>query len=92
MTQERIKYSEIKALNFKETSIEDTVYFNEFGYEYVIIELRLTPKIYLSWEKSTQMCEIVRIDNKRDCNILNRKPIKNLIMLREVVDFYNNLK
>ena len=92
MKQERINYSEIVNLNFKEEYSSDKVYFDMYGYDYVIITKDLTNKIYIDWAKETGFCEIVRIDNKKDCNIQNRKPIKNLEHLKEIVNFYTETK
>jgi hypothetical protein len=66
MKQEQIKYSEIMKLDFTQEWCHDTVYFDHFGFEYVIIEKQLTKRIYLSWAKETRLCEIVRVDKKGD--------------------------
>lgn len=92
MKQEKIKYSDIIALGFNETPCNDSVYFDYFGYKYVIIDFNLTKKIYLQWHKDTGFCEMVRIDNKRDCNILGRVQMHSLESVKAIIEFYNKKK
>jgi len=92
MEQETINYSDIMNLGFTEEFIEDTVYFKQFGFQYSIVQLKLTKKIYIEWTKETQLCEMVRIDNKKRCNIMERMPVKGLDHLSELVDFFCDKK
>lgn len=84
--QEEIKYSDIMSLGFKEEECNDSVYFNEYGYQYCITTINLTKRIYIDWEKSTRLCEMVRTDKKN--NILSRMPINDLDQLKTIVDFF----
>lgn len=88
MEQQKIQYHEIMALGFTEEFHNDTVYFNQYGYQWAIIEKQLTSKIFLNWEKESQLCEMIRINNKRDCSIMARMPIKDLAHLNEIIDFF----
>jgi len=90
MKQERIKYSEIMSLGFTEEVMDDKVYFNEYGFDWCIITKELTKKIYLDWAKETQLCEMVRIDNQKNWNIIKRLAIKDFAHLKEIVDFYSD--
>ncbi len=92
MKQEKIRYKDVIDLGFKEQICSDNVYFNEFGFKYAIITKYLTKKIYLDWVKETQLCEIIRINNKRDFHIIKRSPIKNLTHLKEIIDFFSDEK
>ena len=88
MEQEKIKYSEIMGLGFTEEPQFDKVYFNEYGFEYCIITKELTKKIYLDWEKETQLCKMVRLsDPKKGC-IGAEMPIKNLEHAKEMIEFF----
>jgi hypothetical protein len=86
--QERIDYSDIMSLGFYEEYSHDTVYYNQFGFEYSVINKNLTPLIYLDWAKETQLCQIVRINNEQDANIVRRMPIKNLQHLKILIEFF----
>lgn len=88
MNQQKIKYKDIMDLGFDEEFHEDPIYYKHFGYHWAIIQKKLTKKIYLDWSKETQLCEMVRIDNKKNCNILARMPINDLTELKKIISFF----
>lgn len=88
--QEKIQYSEIIALGFTEDPSHDSIYFDQFGYDYVIITKKLSKKIYLDWEKSTQLCKLVRLKKVKTGDIAKIYQIKNLKELKEIIDFFKN--
>ena len=90
MEQERIKYKDVMSLGFKEEFCSDSVYFDEFGYEYAIVTLKLTKRISLDWEKETGFCRMLRCD--KEGTILNERKIADVEDLRDVVDFFLNKK
>jgi hypothetical protein len=90
MKQEKISYKEIIKLGFTQEAVNDTVYFNEFGFDYAIIELKLTSKIFINWAKETQLCKMYRIDKKSKGNVLSRKCITSLKELKEIIKFFKN--
>lgn len=90
MEQEKIKYGDIMSFGFTETKEDDPIYFDDYGFNYCIVQLDLTNEIYLDWAKETQLCELVRIDNKEDCNVKNKVKVKNLKQLKEIVDFFTD--
>jgi len=90
MKQEKIKYGDIMDLGFNEESQHDNVYFQEYGFDYCIIEKKLTKKIYIYWEKETQLCKMIRIDSHKKMNIKATMPIKNLAHLKEIIDFFSD--
>ena len=89
MEQKKIKYGEVISLGFTEKIQKDEVYFNKFGYNWAIIQLKLTKNIYLDWEKSTQLCEMVRTKKHW---VQNKMPIKDLDHLKEIVNFFKESK
>ena len=88
MGRQKIKYSEIMALGFTETKVDDPVYFNDHGFAYCIITKDLTDKVYLDWAKETQSCLMVRTDG--DCNVKATLPIRDLAHLKEIVNFFSD--
>jgi len=92
MKNRKIKYSDVISLGFKEEFHSDKVYFNEYGFDYTIVTLYLTKKIFIDWAKETQECKIVRIDSPKTCNIMNEKPIKDLKQLKEIISFFTETK
>jgi predicted ATPase with chaperone activity len=92
MKQERMHYADVMALGFTSELVKDTVYFNEYGFDYCIINKNLTPLIYLDWAKETQLCVMCRINNEQDTKIVKRLPIRDLDHLKEIVNFFSDEK
>lgn len=90
MKQQQIDYHHIMSLGFTEQIADDSVYVNEFGYDYAIITKWLTKKIYLDWTKDERICNLHRIDSPKTCNILATMQIKNLKHLQQIINFYTN--
>ena len=88
--QEKINYSDIMALGFTEEEQSDDVYFRQYGYPWCIITFNLTKKIYIDWAKETQLCEIIRLDSPKTCNVMSRMPIRNLNHLKEIINFFTD--
>ena len=87
-----IKYKDVMDLGFKETFSHDNVYFNQYGYEYSIVELKLTKHVFIDWEKSSRICTMIRINNKEECSIMARYEIQNLRELKDIIDFFIDKK
>lgn len=92
MTQEKIEYGDIMDLGFKEEFGSCSAFFRQYGFEYTIITYNLTKKIYLDWEKETQLCKLVRIDSPKTCNVKKESPIKNLEQIKELINFFSDKK
>jgi len=88
--QEKIKYFEVMDLGFNEAIQTDSVYFKEFGFQYAIISKELTPTISLDWEKETQLCRLIRIDNPTNGHIKKQVPVNSLTELKEIIDFFTD--
>jgi hypothetical protein len=90
MEQQKFKYKEIMSRGFNEQFESDNVYFDQHGFEYTIITKDLTKRIYLNWDKETQLCELVRMDSPKTCNIKARMPIMTLKQLDEILNFFTD--
>jgi hypothetical protein len=88
MENYKIKYKDIIDLGFTESVEFDPVYFDQYGFDYSIISLKLTKKLYLDWEKETQLCLLLRIDKHE--SIRAKKIIKGLEELKELIEFFKN--
>lgn len=86
----KIKYSDIMDLGFKEKFIDDDMFFYEFGFQYTQITYKLTKLISLDWEKETQICSIIRIDNKKKMNIMGKEEINGLIGVEKLIEFFTD--
>ena len=91
MDNKKIKYRDIMNLGFTEQICTDQVYFDQFGFDYCHITKDLTKKIYLDWEKETQLCKMVRVDTQKDDGVIKKQmAIRNIDHLREIVDFFSD--
>lgn len=90
MEQEQIKYIDIMNLGFTVETIEDKVYFDEYGFEFAIISLWLTETVYLDWCKQTRQCTMYRIDNRETMNIKAHKPLNNINEIIDIIKFFGD--
>ena len=88
MAQESINYIDVMALGFSEQIEDDEVYFEEHGFDYVIIQKKLTSLIYLDWDKATRLCDLIRIDTSSA--VLGRMPVRNLDAAIDLIKFFTN--
>jgi hypothetical protein len=84
--QEEIWYKTVKNFGFKEKNIMDSAYFDQYGYPYKIISLKLSKTLYIDWDQTTRTCELIR--QNKECDILARMPIKDLAHLEEIIEFF----
>jgi hypothetical protein len=84
--QQPIDYADIKAAEFEEIVTYDEQFFNEYGYPYVIFNLKLTKRIYLEWEQPTRLCSLVRTNKKSD--ILAVYLVKDLAEMHTLIKFF----
>lgn len=84
--QQKIEYGAIMALGFEEIIESDSVYFDQHGFEYSIIQLKLSKNIYLEWDKATKLACIIRTKKKK--NIVARRGINTLEELKAIIGFY----
>ena len=86
MEEGRIYYKDILGSGFTEQVESDKVYEGQFGFPYSIIEYKLTPTLYLDWEKSTGKCVMNRLD--KNGYIVATMPIKNIETVKELINFF----
>lgn len=90
LRENQFTYKDIIDLGFSVQDEHDVVYERTHGYGYSIINLHLTKKIYLDWEKDTKECTLNRIDNNKDCNILAKLEIRDMEHLMEIINFFKD--
>lgn len=88
--QNKINYSDIMDLGFKEEIASDSVFEAQNGYPYGIVTKHLTKKIFLDWCKETKICKLVRTTKSGD--VLSE--IQNLKIedVKTIINFYSNDK
>ena len=75
-------------LGFTESIEKDSVYFDQYGFKYAIVELKLNKKLYLDWAKETQICSLIRLDKYE--SIKARKVVSSLEELKEIIKFFKD--
>jgi hypothetical protein len=68
----KVPYSTVKALGFEEIEGHDSVWFEQYGYPYKIIQHHLKLDVYVQWHQDTQQCELVRLKDYENGEILIR--------------------
>lgn len=83
-----IKYKTIKDLGFTETgNTGDTAYFNTYGYEYKIFELKTKTKgISIFWNQEDLNCTVMRCDKQG--NILGQLIIHDEPYLIAIIELH----
>lgn len=90
MEQTEFTYKFIMDLEFKEEFNSDSVFFDKYGYDYSIVTLQLSPKIYVDWDKTTRKCKLVRLKNLKTQDIGNEMPIFTEEQLINIIAFFKN--
>ena len=88
MNENQISYSDVIDLGFERIEMSDSIFFNQNGYNWVIVRKDLTNKIYLDWDIETKKVKLVRIDNPKECNILAKQDVNNIDVLRLILNFF----
>jgi len=88
--QEKIKYIDVMDLGFKRIDENDTVFLKKYGFDWFIVEKKISKSLYLSWDCVERTVQLIRIDKKS--NILAKMNIQNLKILRSIIDFFSATK
>lgn len=81
-----ITYRDVMNLGFNEQIINDNVFFDQYGFDYSIITLKLSKYKYIEWEKETRKAKIVKVD--KDESILKAIPVRDLEHLKEIIEIF----
>lgn len=89
MKEYQIDYQEMIDLGAEVNHHSDGVFFRQHGYKWFTVEINLTKTIYISWDCETLQCQMIRLNNKRDCDIKARHNISDLSELKYWVAFFS---
>ena len=84
MKKKEIWYKDVIALGFKRKIDHDDIYFDQYGYDYFRVEMKLSKKRYLDWDPVTRKVELIKWKPK-DGSIFDRRELKTLEEIREVI-------
>ena len=80
-----INYGDVMTLGFKRINEEDSVFYDQNGYDWFRTELKVSKTIYFDWDSETHMvCMIRHIKG----DVKNRLYINDLGILRTLVLFF----
>lgn len=83
---EEFNYADLMNLGFERKNMSDSVFLDQHGYEWFLVELQLTTAIRCEWDCETRFLEIVRYDKKG--NVLNRTAINSIEDLKLIIDVF----
>lgn len=87
----KINYKDVMDLGFEREDINDSIFFDQNGYNYFIVNKKLIEStagetIELEWDSQTKQVTIHRYDS--EANRLSKMDILSLKQLKEIVEFY----
>lgn len=82
---EAINYKDVMDLGFKRKELHDPLFFNQYGFEWFIVQLKLNDTLTLSWDCNSRVVILRRMKKSDIKNILE---IKDLKTLQGVVKFF----
>lgn len=90
MIQHQINYKEVIDLGFKRKDLgNDSVFFNQYGFEWFIVIMKLKKGIYAEWDCTTKEVELVHYEKE---NVIGRMPIVDLEHLKKMITFFKGEK
>ena len=88
MTQNEIDYKTVIDLDFKREDQTDSVFYNEYGFNWFIVTKKLTKRTYLDWDCNTRTVALKRIDKNH--NIIGSLDIESFQKLENVINFFKD--
>lgn len=86
MIQE-IDYKDVIELGFKRhETVIDNNFFNEYGFNWFLVILKINNQIYFDWDCNTRHVKMVRVD--KDQTIKGTIQVQNLAHLVELLCFW----
>lgn len=86
MKQEKINYQDVIDLGFERQDESDPVFFKQNGYDWFIVTLEVSKKLYFDWDSESKTVQMIR--TSKDENIKARYLVRNLDELKILVKFF----
>ena len=90
MAQEKIDYKIVIDLGFEREDQTDSIFYDQYGFNWFIVTKKLTKRTYLDWDCNTRIVTLKRIDKNH--NIVGSLDIESLEELKNIIDFFTNKK
>lgn len=85
-----ITYKQAIDLGFKRQDQHDSVFFDDNGYDWFLVTMKLAKRVELDWDCQTHDVTMYRYD--RDANVKGMIPLENIESVKEMIDFYKKTK
>tara|TARA_R110002012_G_scaffold255141_1_gene434812 strand:+ start:6515 stop:6772 length:258 start_codon:yes stop_codon:yes gene_type:complete len=82
----KIKYKDLVQLGFERENLSDTVHYEIYGTESFVMTLKLTKKIYLTWDCEDR--EVFLIRGNKEGDILGKHPVVNTLDIANWIRFF----
>ena len=86
--QQTIEYKDVLSLGFERTDLQDSVFFDKYGFNYYLMTLKLYKGISAEWDINERTVRIIRCN--KDGDILGQLYVKDLAELEIYIDFFKN--
>ena len=84
-----INYSDVIKLGFTRQDLNDNVFFNQYGFGYFIVSLKINNQIYFDWDCNDRTVKMIRVDNEQ--SIKGVIEVQDLRHLVELLTFWGKI-
>lgn len=84
-----INYSDVIKLGFTRQDLNDNVFFNQYGFGYFIVSLKINNQIYFDWDCNDRTVKLTRVDKEQ--TIKGVIEVQDLNHLVELLTFFGKI-
>jgi hypothetical protein len=88
--ENQFTYKEVIDLGFVREDLGDSVFFDQNGYDWFVVTMKLDKGIQLEWDCETHTVTLNRYNKKYDR--LGKIDVPNLFTLKSIINFYTDKK
>ena len=84
-----INYSDVIKLGFTRQDLNDNVFFNQYGFGYFIVSLKINDQIYFDWDCNYRIVKMIRVDKEQTIKgVIEVQDLKHLV---ELLTFFGKI-
>ena len=84
-----INYSDVIKLGFTRQAQNDNVFFNQYGFGYFIVSLKINNQIYFDWDCNNRTVKMIRVDKEQ--SVKGTIEVQDLKHLVELLTFFGKI-
>lgn len=85
MEQQEVKYIDLINLGFEIITLDDDIFFKQYGFQNFSLEMRVAKQFYFSWDCNTRKVRLTRGGQK---NVKSQIKVQDLDHLKLLIDFF----